>query len=159
MNRQMSYVKWQPAMTVNYVLDITASSGGTQMFMATLFPGGDGSVLTQADADGTASALRAAVNALSGVTGSVLTTADLGGGQPTFDSSEWASYQFMITAAGSYAGNVPGVNLVTASPADGVLSSADISTVTAAVLSYLEGMSGVTGSGTVTQQVVTPATL
>lgn len=158
----MSNFKWSPDQgNASYVLDVTTGSGNTQMFLGLQYgpqdPSGTG--LTQTDADGTASALKTAVDGLSSVTSSAKTTYSATDGYLLFDSAAYANHQFDIAIPDNFSNpdHVFGF-LVSASPADGILSSGDLSTVTSAVRSYMLGMTNVV-SCTVTQLSVTPATL
>lgn len=162
----MSNVKWTPYQFgwASYVLDITTGSGNTQMFLGLSYgaidPAGTG--LTQADADGTAAAMQSAVNGLSEVTGSTLTPFSGSSGAPSsvlFDSAAYASFQFSITIPSTSFGDYAFSSyLVTASPVDSILSSGDLSTVTAAITTYMEAMPNVI-SCTTMQQSITPSTI
>lgn len=158
----MSNFKWSPYLgSASYVLDIVTGSGNTQMYLGLAYGSVDslGTGLTQTDADNTAAAMRTAVNGLTGVTGSTLTAFSNPGGYLLFDSAAYANFQLDLEIPDSFASPDHVLNyLVTASPADGILSSGDLSTVTAAVRTYMLGMSNVV-SCTVTQLTVTPATL
>jgi hypothetical protein len=155
------------------ILDIVTSTGNTQMVLSTAYPnpgvlweedppiiGFD--ALTEADAYGTATTLQSVVNAFDGVTGSTLTPFSVSGGDNfslLFDSAEWANFTFNIALpTADEVTNADSAQLMTASPADGVLSSADIAAVNAALVTYIEGLDTVTAC-TVTQLTVTPSTL
>jgi hypothetical protein len=150
----MSNVKWLPGGPGSYVLQIVTTSGDTSMFLATQYPGDDGTSLTQADADNTATALKTAVDGLSGVTGSTLTPLTGLGVQCIFDSAAWANYQFTAETPSEW--GYPNIQLVAASPADGMLTSGDLTTVTSAVVSFAETLTDVTGC-TVAQETVSPS--
>ncbi len=158
----MSNVKWSPNLgNASYVLDITTGSGSTQMFLGLSYGSTDslGTGLTQTDANNTAAALRTAVNGLTGVTGSTLTAVSAPDSYTLFDSAAYANFQLDLEIPDSFANPDHVINyLVTASPADGILSSGDLSTVTAAVRTQMLGMSNVVGC-TVTQLAVTPSSL
>lgn len=155
-----------------WVLDITTESGSTQMFFYTAYPsvgamwedeppifGYD--ALTLTDSDNTAATLQSAVNDLEVVTDSTLTAFGIstnGGFSLLFGSEEWANYSFSISLPTQDDTNTDSAQLTTRSPADGILSSEDIGTVTAAIVTFIEGLDTVTAC-TVTQQTVTPSTL
>lgn len=159
----MTNFKWSPYFGSggDYVLDIVTGTGSTQMFLGLPYGTIDsyGSGLTQADADGTASALQSAVNALTGVTSSVKTAVVNPGGYILFDSAAYASYQFNIAVPDGFA-NPDHIfaTLVCASPHDGIIASGDLTTVTTAVKTYMQTLAHVV-SVTVALQSVVPATL
>jgi len=77
--------------------------------------------------------------------------------QPLFDSSTWASWLYQLSLpSGGFAG-FSSVQLLAASPADGHLTTADLSTVTAALQAECETFPTVTAV-TYVQQAVTPST-
>jgi hypothetical protein len=156
------------------VLDIVTGSGNTQMYLYTAYPnpgfeyfddppviGYD--ALTATDAANTAAALQSAVNDLDGVTDSTLTTISVttgpfGNANLLFDSAGWTNYVFTITLPTQDDADTEWAALFTSSPADGMLSSDDISTITSALVSFIEGLDTVTAC-TVAQATVTPDTL
>ena len=166
----MSNIRWTPVFNTQlqstYVLDIVTGSGDTQMVLTVAWPGWDGSALTQADADAVAAALRSAVDALSDVTSSVLTTVSITGNlylNPfavlSFDSGDYAAFQFQLSLPTGWGdGNFSLAMLVAASPADEKLTAADLATVTAALVTFFESLHTVTAC-TVTQLAATPDTV
>jgi hypothetical protein len=154
-----------------WVLDITTSSGSTQMWFYTAYPSPGAEqyadppqysydALTETDSDNTADELQTAVNGLSGVTDSTLTALGITGVQGAtflFPQDDWQSYTFAITLPAQDGQTSDSAQLLTRSPADGMLSQGDIDTVTAALQTYIGGLDTVTDVDIV-QQAVTPAT-
>jgi hypothetical protein len=143
-----------------YVLDIVTESGDTQMVLSTAYPGGDGSELVQADADATAAALETAVSGLAEVTD--VTTTPFTQGETgiitvLFDTTDYANFTFIISLPTEFDSPSSAI-LISASPSDGMLTSDDLDTVNAAVLTAIEGLDTVTDC-TVSQLFVTPGTL
>lgn len=177
----MSNVKWNQGFGNNlpgegqlgssYVLDIVTDAGDTQMNLYTFYPDTGFDALTAASADDTAAALQSAVNALSAVTSSVLTPLSVQGPPGTvntsapitvlYDAAAYACWLFAVTLPteySEYGDSSDGASLITASPADGALSAADLATVTAALVTFMESLPTVTAC-TVTQQSVVPGTV
>ncbi len=158
----MSHVNWSPWLgNSSYVLDVTTGTGSTQMFLGLGYGAVDPADigLVPADADGTAAALQTAVNELSGVTDSTLTQFQASASYVLFDASDYANFHFTMSATSEAFGTFSVDSfLVTASPADGVLASGDLDTVTAAIVTYMGGLSGVSDPA-VTQETVVPETL
>jgi hypothetical protein len=167
----MSNVKWTSqfgsgGFSASYVLDVATGSGSTQVYLMTNWPG-DGSPLTQADADATAAAVQSAVDGLADVTSSVLTGLSVQGppgtvtaGPPVvllLDSADYALWLLGVTLPTEW-GTSTQAQLLSASPADGQLSDADLATVTAALVTFLESLDTVTAC-TAVQQSVVPGTV
>jgi hypothetical protein len=146
-----------------WVLDITTESGDTQMYLSTSFPS-DGTALTQAMADGIASGLQSAAEALSGVTSCAITLVSISNTSyangmfmmVSLDSSEWICYEGIALSSGEF--NTSTVLFIARYPADGILSGADISGLASGLESALSALSGVT-SCTVSQNVISPSTV
>jgi len=157
-----------------WVLDIITGTGNTQMFFSTAYPSpgymqyNDPPIysfdaLTEADSDGTAAALKTAVDALSGVVGSTLTAFSVtqGVGVHLLFDANWSNFLFNITLPTEISGQENGsdsAQLTTASPADGKLSQADIDTITASLVAHIKTLNTVADCSVV-QSVVTPATI
>lgn len=165
----MTNIHWQAAVnptsdTDIWVLDIVASAGSSQMYLVTTFPN-DGAALTQAEASGAATAMETAVTALADVTSTTLTEVSVSGWITAYqsavlllDSAQWQGWSFTISLPdGGFGLGWTGAYLYTASPADGKLTTADISAVTAALATYFGGLTTVTACS-VAQQAVTPTT-
>jgi hypothetical protein len=174
----MSSVKWNQGFgsvfgsegansSAGYVLDVVTSSGSTQMNLSTVWPVPDDELaLTQANADATAAALQSAVNSLSGVISSVLTPFSVQGPAGTvnptpnvslfYDADSYACFLFTLTVPSEF-GSTLSAQLISASPADGKLSAANLATVTTALVTFIETLPTVTAC-TVAQQVIVPGT-
>lgn len=168
----MSNLKWQLGGALNsglssiYVLDIVATGGDTQMFVATEWPNEDGSDFVQSDADAVGTELKTIVNGLADVTSSTLTTLAVTGETGLiqgdfcleFDSSSYAAWTFALTLSAGDGSGFTNAYLISASPADGKLTSGNLTTVTGDLATYLSGLTHVTGC-TTTKHAVTPGTV
>lgn len=168
----MSNLKWQLGGALNsglsaiYVLDIVSTNGDAQMFVAAEWPNEDGSDFVQSDADAVGAELKTVVDALADVTSSALTTLAVTGETGLiqgdfcleFDSGAYAAWTFALTLSPGDGAGFTNAYLISSSPADGKLSSGDLSTVTSNLRTYLLGLTHVTGCVT-TQHSVTPGTV
>lgn len=155
-----------------YVLDITLTIGTTQIIFATSFPG-DQSTLTAADADSLAATVQTAVEAISGVTAVTLAQIEVNGAQwrdmdsaypgaLTFPAAQWANWlggwpadpAFSPLEQSGYK-ITSTLGVITRSPADGMLTAAQITTVTDALAAAATALAGM--PVTLTRQALTPA--
>lgn len=154
-----------------WVLDIITTSGSSQIWFSTAYPNPgveweadppqfSYDALTLTDSDDTAAALKLAVDGLEQVTSSTLTAFEVsgtGGASVIFPQDEWQNYTFAITIPAQDGQTYDSALLTTRSPADGMLSQGDIDTVTAALQTFISGLSTVV-SVAIVQQTATPAT-
>lgn len=144
------------------VLDITAS-GAAQMYLVTSSPN-DG-LLGIGPAGLVTAALKTAVDALGAVTASTLTPVvqaqsppwDSGGGAVLEFDGTWAMTGYSISLAGTPLASQ--MWLASTSPADGRLTSGNVTTVAAAVQTAAAALTGVTGCTLVTRPAVTPSSV
>lgn len=156
-----------------YVLDVTLTIGTTQIIFATSFPG-DQSVLAAADADNLAATVQTAAEAITGVTGVTMAQIEVNGAQwrnmdsaypgaLTFPAAQWANWlggfpstpAFTALAQTGYK-ITSTLGIITSSPADGMLTAAQIATVTGALSAAATTLAGF--PVTLTQQILFPTT-
>jgi hypothetical protein len=142
-----------------WVLDITTASATAQMFLNIGWPSWNLPDLTQAQANATSSAMQTTVNGLTGVTSTSLNVLNTNGNAPgdmapaegvQLSAADWRGYQIEFTMTVYGSPSVNGAWLYTSSPADGVLTSADVDSVAAAIEAVIAAYSGVSNTGTYT---------
>jgi 2-keto-4-pentenoate hydratase len=159
-------VKGPSSLSLGYysavVLDITAG-GAAQMYLVTSSPN-DG-LLGIGPVGLVTTALKTAVDALGAVTASTLTPVmqaqsppwDSGGGAVLEFDGTWAMTGYSVSLLGNPLTSQ--MWLACTSPADGLLTSGDVTTVAAAVQTAAAALTDVTGCSLVTRPAVTPASV